>query len=415
MNPSPSSASRIRSGGTPPIVADVVVIGGGVNGLSTAYQLAKRRAGRVVVLEKGEIGSGATGKSGALVRQHYTNVPEALLTLHSIGMFNRWADEIGPGDPRFETTGFLRVVRPEDEPNLRANVDNMRQAGVNTWVVPAEDLEEVEPLLNTEDISAAAFEPDAGYADPNATAYAFAQAAADQGALIYTHTRVTGIEVAGDRVVAVTTDRGRIETRQVLVAAGPWADALLVPLGIDLGMTPYKSQVVVFRWPMAMDQRRKHRVVIDSVHKSWLRPEGESGTLIGIEFSDRKADPDTFSNFPPADYVEAARSALAARFPVFKDATMRGGWTGVYMMSADSHPIIGAWPAVQGLYLMTGDSGSSFKTAPATGVCLTELMLDGESKLVDLMPFRPTRFAEGQPWVDEHGYGDPSTELSISR
>jgi len=415
MNPSPSSTSRIRSGGTPPIVADVVVIGGGVNGLSTAYQLAKRKAGRVVVLEKGEIGSGATGKSGALVRQHYTNVPEALLTLHSIGMFTRWADEIGPGDPKFENTGFLRVVRPEDEPNLRANVESMRAAGVNTWVIPAEDLEEVEPLLNTEDISAAAFEPDAGYADPNATAYAFAEAAADQGALIYTHTRATGVEVLGDRVVAVTTERGRIETGKVLVAAGPWADALLVPLGIDLGMTPYKSQVAIFRWPMSIDQKRKHRVVIDSVHNSWLRPEGESSTLIGVEFADRKADPDDAPSFPPSDYVETARVALGKRFPVFKNATMRGGWTGVYMMSADAHPIMGAWPAVEGLYLMTGDSGSSFKTAPATGVCVTELMLDGASKFVDLAPFRPTRFAEGKPWVDELRYGQADVELSISR
>lgn len=415
MSPSPSSTSRIRPGGTPPIVADVVVIGGGVNGLSTAFQLAKRKAGRVVVLEKGEIGSGATGKSGALVRQHYTNVPEALLTLRSIEMFTRWADEIGPGDPRFETTGFLRVVRPEDEPNLRANVDRMREAGVNTWVIPAEDLDEVEPLLNTEDISAAAFEPDAGYADPNATAFAFAGAAADQGALTYTGTRATGIEVAGDRVVAVVTERGRIETRQVLVAAGPWADTLLLPLGIDLGMTPYKSQVVIFRWPMAIDQRRKHRVVIDSVYNSWLRPEGESSTLIGVEFADRRADPNDFPSFPTTAYVEAARDALANRFPIFKSATMRGGWTGVYMMSADAHPIIGAWPAIEGLYLMTGDSGSSFKTAPATGICLTELMLDGDSKLVDLTPFRPTRFAEGQPWVDELRYGLSSTELSISR
>lgn len=415
MNPSPSSSSRIRPGGTPPIVADAVVIGGGVNGLSAAYQLARRRAGRVVVLEKGEIGSGATGKSGALVRQHYTNVPEALLTLHSIGMFTRWGDEIGPGDPRFETTGFLRVVRPEDEPNLRANVEKMREAGVNTWVIPAEDLEEVEPLLNTEDISAAAFEPDAGYADPNATAYAFAEAAADQGALIFTGTRAAGVEVEGDRVVAVSHERGRIETRQVLVAAGPWADALLRPLGIDLGMTPYKSQVAIFRWPMSIDQRRKHRVVIDSVHHSWLRPEGESSTLIGVEFADRKADPDDFPGFPPADYVEAARTALAKRFPVFKRATMRGGWTGVYMMSADSHPVIGAWPAVEGLYLMTGDSGSSFKTAPATGVCLAELMLDGASRLVDLTPFRPTRFAEGEPWVDEFMYDRPASQLSISR
>jgi sarcosine oxidase subunit beta len=410
-----TGSARIRSGGQPPLTADVVVIGAGVNGLATAFQLAKRKAGRVVVLEKGRIASGATGKSGALVRQHYTNLPEALLTLHSLRIFNHWADEIGPGDPGFRTLGFLRVVRPEDELNLRRNVDAMREAGINTWVIPAEDLAEVEPLLNTEDISAAAFEPDAGYADPNATAFAFAQAAAERGALIDTGTPATAILVDGDRVAGVQTPNGRIDSRQVLLAAGPWANGLLGPLGIDLGLVPYKSQVVIFRWPMEIEGRRKHRVVIDSVYHSWLRPEGESSTLIGVEFPDRAGDPDHFPEFPPPDYVDAARTALAARFPVFKGATMRGGWTGMYMMSPDAHPIIGAAPGVDGLYLMTGDSGSSFKTAPATGICLAELMLDGRASLVDLTPFRPSRFAEGKPWVDEFRYSEPASKASISR
>ena len=192
----------------------------------------------------------------------------------------------------------------------------------------------------------------------------------------------------------------------MLIAAGPWADRLLDPLGYAIGLTPYKSQVVIFRWPMAMDQGRTHRVVIDTIQESWLRPEGDAGTLIGIEFPDRMADPDTFPEFPPVDYIEKCRSALAARFPVFANSTMRGGWTGMYMMSPDHHPIIGKLDQAEGLYVMTGDSGSCFKTAPATGVCLAELMTEGEAKLVDLAPFRPSRFAEGKPWVDEHRYGE---------
>jgi sarcosine oxidase subunit beta len=406
---------RINGATDVPASADVVVIGAGVNGLATALQLARRGAGTIVVLERRQIGAGATGKSGALVRQHYTNVHESLLTMHSLPTFVNWADEIGFGDPKFQQPGFLRVVSPADEQNLRRNVDAMRAAGVNTWVVTPAEIRELEPLLNVDDISAAAFEPDAGYADPNATMYGLAEAAVAAGVEIHLQTEATSITVEGDRVVAIETSRGRISTRRVLVAAGVWADRLLDPIGVELGMTPYKSQVVLFRWPMEMDQSRKHRVVIDTVNQSWLRPEGDALTLIGIEFPDRTADPDAYPEFPPIDYIEATRAALSARFPVFERATMRGGWTGMYMMSADHHPIIGAVDEIEGLYLMAGDSGSSFKTAPATGVCLAELMTEGRSSLVDLTPFRPGRFRDGQPWVDEFRYGLAGEELSISR
>jgi sarcosine oxidase, subunit beta len=398
-----------------PATADVVVIGAGVNGLATAFELKRRGAGSVVILERKHVGAGATGKSGALIRQHYTNVPEALLTLHSMETFTNWNDAVGHGDPRFEQPGFLRVVAPEDERKLRANVQNLRDAGINTWIVTPDEIAEIEPLLFTGDIAAAAFEPDAGYADPNATMYGYAEAATANGAMLMLDCEATRIDVRADRVVAVETSRGRIETPQVLVAAGPWADRLLDPVGLTIGLTPYKSQVVIFRWPMIMPQNRKHRVVIDTVNKSWLRPEGDAGTLIGIEFKDRTGNPDTFPQFPPIEYIDQARDALAARFPVFTGATMRGGWTGMYMMSPDHHPIIGKMDQIEGLFVMTGDSGSSFKTAPATGICLAELMTDGKSSLVDLTPFRPSRFAEGKLWVDEHSYGTAEEALSISR
>lgn len=160
-----------------PARADVVVVGAGVNGLATAFELTKRGVRNVVVLERRFIGAGASGKSGALVRQHYTNVPEALLTLHSLPTFLNWGDTVGHGDPGFVQPGFLRVVAPSDEINIRRNVDQLRAAGVNTWVVSVDEIREIEPLMRTDDLSVAAFEPDAGYADPNATMFGYAEAA----------------------------------------------------------------------------------------------------------------------------------------------------------------------------------------------------------------------------------------------
>ncbi|MEA2584251.1 MAG: hypothetical protein QOF33_2336 [Thermomicrobiales bacterium] len=398
-----------------PRSAEVVVIGGGVNGASAAFQLTKRGVRDVVLLERRQLGAGATGKSGALVRAHYSNVPETHLTLESLKIFRNWEDEVGYGDPGFEATGFVRLVLPEDEAKLRANVAAQQSLGGETSVVTAAELREIEPLLRTDDLTVAGFEPTSGFADPNATLYGFVSAAAAGGARILTHTEATAIVFDGGRVTAVATAAGRIATRCVVLAGGAYADRLLRPLGVDLGLKPRRARVVVFRWPAEMDQRRRHRVVIDSTQHSWFRPEGKAGTLIGVEREERDAiDPDATPESVEQDYIERARQALAARFPVFADATMRGAWSGVFMQSPDDHPIIDHLPQVEGLYVMAGDSGTSFKTAPAIGVCLAQWIVDGASELVDLTPFRSTRFGEGKPWVDELAYAD-EIEQTISR
>ena len=412
MTPNPNRAANQEH--ALPKSADVVVIGGGVSGLSTAFQLVKRRAGRVVVLERKHLGAGASGKSGALVRAHYSNVPESRLTHESLKIFRNWGEEVGHGDPAMQATGFIRVAAPEDEANLRANVAAMQQIGIETSIVSADDLREIEPLMRTDDFNYAAFEPTTGYVDPNATLFGFAEAAVEQGARIFTGVEATKIVTEGGRVAGVETADGAISTHQVILAGGPWADRLLNPLGIDLGLKPYKAQVVVFRWPVDMDQRRKHRVVIDSIHHSWLRTEGDASTLIGVEFPDREINPDQLEEFPPADYVETARRALAARFPVFEHATMRGGWAGVFMQSPDDHPIMGPAPEVDGLFVITGDSGSGFKIGPAVGVIFAEWVTEGAPRLMDMTPFRLTRFAEGKPWIDEFGYGRAVTN-TVSR
>jgi len=398
-----------------PATADVVIIGAGVNGLATAFELSKRGAGKIVVLERRFIGAGASGKSGALVRQHYTNTAEAMLTRESLPIFQNWNDYVGQGTCGFVQPGFLRIAAPDDEEKLRENIADLQEAGIRTWTVTAQEVAELEPLLFTGDFAIAAYEPDAGYADPNATMFGYARAAEANGVQIVTNCEALAVQTQGGRGTGVETSLGGIATGNVVVAAGAWADRLLDPLGLAIGMTPYKSQVVIFRHPIGLDSKRKHHVVIDSIFESWLRPEGENGTLIGIEFPDRQGDPDAFPQFPPPDYVESCRRALAGRFPIFQESTMRGGWTGMYMMSPDHHPIIGAMDGIDGLAVMTGDSGSSFKTAPATGICLAELIMNGRASLVDLTPFRPGRFAEGKPWSDERPYGATPNDLSISR
>jgi len=401
------------SSATFPTSAEAVVVGGGVNGLSAAYQLT-RKGIRPVVLERSHIGAGATGKSGALVRAHYTNPQETQLALASMRIFRGWAEQVGAGDPGLEPVGFLRLVAPEDEEALRTNVAMQRELGSDTMIVTRDEIEFIEPFINTDDITVAAYEPSSGFADSNATAFGFAQAAVKRGATILTGVEATKVVTEGGKVTGVETSKGFISTPTVLIAAGAFANQLLLPLGIDLGLFPRRSRVVIFRHPYDLPTGRRHRVVIDSVNRAWIAPITPTTTLIGVTVGDRDGtQPDDFEETLEQSYIDIARQALARRFPAFANSTMRGGWTGVYMQSPDGHPIVDKLEQYEGLYLMAGDSGTSFKTSPAIGLVLAEWIAEGEPQLMDMTPFRASRFAEGKPWVDEYQYGETPEESIV--
>src|SRR5688572_15400042 len=170
--------------------ADVVVVGGGVIGASTAFQLASLGVKRVIVCERRFPAAGASGKSGALVRMHYTNEPEARLANASLPYFQHWGDLVGRGDCGFLNTGMARLVTPENEQKLRSNVDMLERVGVNTRVIGPQELSEVAPWWRVDDVVAAAWEPDSGCADPVGTVHGLLERAADLGTEVLTHTEV---------------------------------------------------------------------------------------------------------------------------------------------------------------------------------------------------------------------------------
>jgi sarcosine oxidase, subunit beta len=392
-------------------IADVVVIGGGANGASAAFGLTALGAGRVVLLERGQLGAGATGKSGALVRMHYTNAAETRLAVRSLEVFRDFDAVVG-GDCGFEPVGFVQLVGRGHEAALATNVEMQRGLGVDTRVVGHDEIARLLPGCRLDDVGAGAWEPGSGFADPNATTFAFADAARRRGASIRSHCQARRIVVDGGRVTGVETPAGVIGTPVVVLVAGAWSAPLLAPLGLDFGLVPQRIQVTIFRWPAGV--RRHHPAVIDAIHHSWFRPEGGAGTLIGVELGVAHADPDRFDEGVDGDHVARCRTALAARLPAFAEATMRGGWAGMIAMSPDGRPIIDQIPSVGGLYVMLGDSGTSFKTSPAIGRCLAEWIVEGKPRTADLASFRSTRFAEGRPWVDEHRYGG-DRPLTVSR
>jgi sarcosine oxidase subunit beta len=392
--------------------ADVVVIGGGVIGASTAFQLARLGVKRVVVCERHFPAAGASGKSGALVRMHYTNEPEARLAHASLPYFSNWDELVGRGDCGFLKTGMARLVTPENEPNLRANVDMLERVGINTRVIGAQELAEVAPHWRVDDVVAAAWEPDSGCADPVGTTHGLLERARDLGAEVRLHTEVSGVDVAGGRVTGVQTSGGPISAPTVVVAGGVWTVPLLRHLGVPVKLQPVRIQVALFRRPPSM--AGPHPILIDGINELWLRPEGPNwgSTLVGVASRTPLADPDALDEGVDADYVPRARAGLAKRIPALADAPMRGGWAGAITLTEDGKAILDRHPEIDGLFVFSGDNGSSFKTAPAVGKVLAEWITDGKPTLLDPAPFRMTRFLEGNPLFGEHEYGDRDNDYT---
>ncbi|HMD05084.1 MAG TPA: FAD-dependent oxidoreductase [Candidatus Binatus sp.] len=373
--------------------ANIIVIGAGVVGCSLAFHLARAGA-RVRVFDKDGVCAGMSARSGALVRMHYTFAPEAELAWKSHHYFRNWSDIVG-GRCGFVETGFAVVVDERNAPRLRANVAMLQRIGVNTEVVTAAELHQREHNAFVDDVALAAFEPQSGYADPVATTESLAAAAKRHGADFSTNTSVTRIANRGGRAAGVVDGAGRVhEADAVCVVAGPWTDALLAPLGVKIGIKSARAQIAFFKRPPQL----KHCIYIDTIAGSYFRPHGDDLTLAGLGGwkSEAEANPDDFRESNDADFIAAVRKRLAQRIPAMADAQYSRGHAGIYDVSPDARAVIGPVPGVDALFVAAGFSGTGFKTAPAVGASMAELILTGKSTTVDLTPFGFERILSGR-------------------
>jgi sarcosine oxidase subunit beta len=363
-------------------------------GASAAFHLT-RRGERVVILEAGHVASGATGHSGAIVRQHYESRLGIRLARRSLGFFERFEDETGMSCD-FRTTGFLSGTRARDEPAFDRLFELLRSEGVRVeWLTP-DDARSLEPHLDASDYSAVVHDPDAGYADPIATATGLASAAEREGATVLEGQAARSILVRRGTVSGVRTQGGTIASERVLVTAGNWTPALVAGLGIRLPIRFVRGQIAILRRPAGFD--RPPRIHFDFYHGTYSRPEGEKDTLVGFMDTDPRRtvrDHELRDDAVPGAVVRDLRSRLAKRFPSMARAQPHGGWAGVYDVTPDSYPILDA-VGPEGLFVAVGFSGHGFKLSPEVGRLIAEYVASGR-RPADLTPLRASRYADGEP------------------
>jgi sarcosine oxidase subunit beta len=374
--------------------AEVIIVGGGVIGCSIAFYLAREGA-RVLLLERQALGTGTTGRSGAIVRQHYSNDFTIRMARESLQVFQHFDEQIG-GDCGFTTTGMLVLADEQGAADLQANVALQQREGVHVRLLAPEEIAQVAPGYSAEGVALACYEEEAGVADPLATTSAFARRARDYGAELREGEGVLRILTEGGRVTGVVTTQARLSASCVVLAANVWSRALAEGLGIGLPIRSTRHAMVVVRRPLEVGDRLSwHPVGLDMLRQVYLRPEIGGLTLVG-SLSDvhTESEPDSYTQGVGEEEIATLSHLGASTFPALARGVVRGGWAGLYDDTPDYHPILDKLPGYEGLYCAAGFSGHGFKLAPVVGRWMAQLILHGQ-KAADMQPFSYDRFARG--------------------
>ena len=371
--------------------ADVIIVGGGVTGVSIAWHLAGRGVGRVLVLERRFLASGGTGRSVGIVRQLYPTPETSAMVLRSLSVFQRFGDVVG-GDAGYVACGVLIGVAPSMRPKLEANLAMQRGLGIRAEILEPADVARVEPAIDPAGLGGVLWEPDSGYGDPTGVTLAYADAARRRGVTIEQGVDVTAVRVLGDHVRGVETATGdTIDAPVVVNAAGLWSPRLAQLAGVTL-------PIVIGRHPVFIVERDAaapaHRVYLDLAGGSYVRPETGHLTLTGSltdDETEHPMDPELLGAETGLDEASPVLERTGRAVPALSEARYRRGYAGAFDITPDWMPILDhTGPA--GFYTAAGMSGHGFKLSPAVGEMMAAL-ITGATPPVSLEPFRLDRFA----------------------
>ena len=387
--------------------ADVVVVGGGLEGCAAAWALARRGVTDVVVAERGTVGSGMTGKSSGIVRCHYGVSSLAAMAAVGLEVFENAEDLFG-ADIGFRQTGYVVGVADANVDALRKSLAAQRSVGVDTEEIGHAEVARLWPYADLTPFAAFGWEPRGGYGDAYQTAQAFSASARAAGARVRQGSPVAGLLLDGDRVTGVRlADGSEISAGTVVVATGVWTRPFLAPYGIDMPIRVVREQIVLIDPGIDSADVSRLPVFSDLVSLQYVRPEVGGEILFGNSdlAHTEDADPDSYLNRATEAFVDVTVDKVGTRFPGFPDAAISSSYAGCYDVTPDWNPVISPGP-LDGLVIAAGFSGHGFKIAPAVGQLVADLVIDGHSSdpRIPESDFRFSRFADGELLTTPYPY-----------
>lgn len=373
-----------------PTTAEAVIIGAGIMGCSIAYHLAERGVRDVVVLERDQIGRGATADAAGGIRLQFSTETNIRLSQISLEYWEQFEERFGVGI-NLRQQGYLFLLTSDEEVAVfQRNLALQQSLGVPVrWVTP-DDIRELNPAVVVDDVIGGTFCPRDGWADTSTSTLGFAQAARRLGVQIIEDAPVTGVDVDSGRVTGVRSGDSRIATPLVICCAGPQTNAAGKLAGLDLPVYPYRRMSFITE-PFDRIEPTVP-MTIEFARSLYFHPESH-GFLFGMS---NKDEPSSENKVVDDDWMATTVEALVERAPVFEHASVLRGWAGFYEVTPDDNPLVGRVPDLDGFMVAAGFSGHGFMQGPAIGRVVAEMIVDGDSRTIDVSAFRPSRFQEGE-------------------
>jgi len=380
--------------------AEVVIIGGGIQGISLAYHLARRGLTDVCLVEMNTLGSGSSGRSAAIIGHAFPSENCLPLVELSFAALMRFQDELD-ADPGYEPIGCLLLAGTQGAPDLRRRhallqskqspelcpepVEGFAEGGIDSRLVDQETISRLTPGLNLDGIEVGLYGPRDGSVDPHSIMMAYANHARRLGVEFAEGVKATGLQIEGDRVVGVHTTAGLIATHRVVNAAGFRAREVGTWAGMDLPITNLKRHIFVTG---PIPTYSGSIPFTYEVEVAWyIRREGP-GLLVGMgAVESDEEDPQVDWSF-----LDVVAEHSMHRAPALAEAEIKTGWAGLRPITPDDDPILGEASHLRGFFNDCGWGGHGIMHAPAAGMILAELIVDGEATSADISRFRAERF-----------------------
>jgi sarcosine oxidase subunit beta len=364
--------------------AEVVIVGGGIQGLSLAYHLARKGLTDVLLVEKNTLGSGSSGRSAAIIGHAFPSENCLPLVQISFDALLRLPVELD-ADPGYEPIGCLLLASAQTAPDLRRRHALLQQLGIQSELLDHEAILRLTPGLHLADIELALYTPQAGCIDPHFIMMAYARHARRLGVAFAEEVRATGLEIQGHRVVGLHTTAGRVATPLVVNAAGFRAREVAAWAGMELPITNLKRHIFCTGPVPAYADSIPFTYEVDLPW--YMRREGP-GLLIGMgSVESDEEDPAVDWSF-----LDTVIDHSLHRAPPLAQAGVKSGWAGLRPITPDDDPILGPAPHLAGFYNDCGWGGHGIMHAPAGGLLLAEWIVDGEATSIDVRHFGAERF-----------------------